>query len=511
MGGKVLLESVLQMHDGGADAGGARRGAVGGAAVIALREVAGEQFFRGAHGQVAPQDGVGQQRLFLVGFGPEEDFGVPDGDAALGQPALDAGGQFQQAHGVGDGGAAFADFLGNFVLFQAEFLGKALVGDGFFDRVEVLALDVFDEGELEHLLVPGLADDHGGFLQTELLGGAPAAFTGDQFVFVVAFADDQGLDNAVFADRFDQFQETFAAEFGAGLEGAGNDVAGGDFLNPLAGFGLGGGHAGLNEGSETFSEGDFRHKAAIMTLLRRDANGQKRGVHIFVRFGQAVPVIFETIELLVELGGTAHPAAVNMAVDEVLLIGARRPILRVYGWQRPAVTFGYFEQWEPVAAAFPGRDRVRRWTGGGVVPHGEDWTYSLIVPRSEPFARTAAGESYRLIHEWLGEAMRGGGVEARLTPSAAPKISQACFENPAQFDLLAGAHKIAGAAQRRSRFGMLHQGSVQGIAIPPGLAERLAARLARRTEPRPLSAGELAAAEDLALAKYATEAWNTKF
>lgn len=223
--------------------------------------------------------------------------------------------------------------------------------------------------------------------------------------------------------------------------------------------------------------------------------------------------MFETIELLVELGTSpAHPAAVNMAMDEVLLMRARRPILRVYGWQRPAVTFGYFECWEPLAAEFPDRDRVRRWTGGGVVPHGEDWTYSLIVPRSEPFSRVGAGESYRLIHEWLGEAMgKAGGVQAQVTPLAAPKVSQACFENPAQYDLLAGAHKIAGAAQRRSRFGLLHQGSVQGIAIPAGLPEALASRLARAIEPRILSAGELEKAEQLAREKYATDAWNRKF
>jgi len=222
-------------------------------------------------------------------------------------------------------------------------------------------------------------------------------------------------------------------------------------------------------------------------------------------------VLLANLELLIELGHPAHGAAVNMAVDEVLLLRAQQPILRVYGWARPAVTFGYFEHWEPVAAAHPGCEWVRRWTGGGIVPHGEDWTYSLIVPRSDPFARIGAAESYRLIHELLGVAMRPEGVEAGVTPQAAPKVSQACFENPAQYDLLAAGHKIAGAAQRRSRFGMLHQGSVQGVAVPSGFAERLAGMLAGQVRPRELTPAELAEAHTLAAGKYASEAWNRKY
>jgi len=235
------------------------------------------------------------------------------------------------------------------------------------------------------------------------------------------------------------------------------------------------------------------------------------GLRVFMESRQTGWVIVQNLELLVELGAPAHGAAVNMAVDEVLLLGAQRPILRVYAWARSAVTFGYFEHWEPVVAAFPGREWVRRWTGGGIVPHGEDWTYSLIIPTSDPFARVGAGESYRVIHELLGEAMRGQGVQAGVTPQAAPKVSQACFENPAQYDLLAAGQKIAGAAQRRSRFGMLHQGSVQGIALPTGFAERLAGTLAGTVTPRSLTSAELEAATRLADAKYATEAWNQKF
>ena len=206
----------------------------------------------------------------------------------------------------------------------------------------------------------------------------------------------------------------------------------------------------------------------------------------------------------------------NMAADEVLLIHARRPVLRVYRWARPAVTFGYLESWKAVASAYPqpAWELVRRGTGGGIVPHGEDWTYSVIVPRLHPFARLSAGESYRILHEELAAAMSAAGVggeRVSLTPQAMEKTSHACFENPAQHDVLAGGRKIAGAAQRRSRFGLLHQGSVQGITVPPGFASALAGGLSAEVASRSLSPAERYQAEALAAEKYSTDEWNRRF
>ena len=233
-------------------------------------------------------------------------------------------------------------------------------------------------------------------------------------------------------------------------------------------------------------------------------------------FGHCCEVLFETLELLFESDAPAFGAAMNMAVDEVLLTRAQHPILRVYAWARPAVTFGYFESWTAVAAQYPPAqwELIRRWTGGGVVPHDADWTYSVIVPRTDPFARLSAGESYRILHEQLAEAMTLGGLgtdAVALTPAAVEKVSHACFENPAQHDLLAAGRKIAGAAQRRSRFGLLHQGSVQNLAVPPGFASALGANLARTVQPRVLSRSEETDAQALAAAKYATEAWNRRY
>jgi len=194
----------------------------------------------------------------------------------------------------------------------------------------------------------------------------------------------------------------------------------------------------------------------------------------------------------------------NMAIDEALLGSIEAPILRVYRWARPAVSFGYFERWQPIRQEHPTRDPVRRWTGGGVVLHGEDFTYSLLIPRE--IDTTAPGESYRVIHAALCRALGETGLAAEPAgASPATKRSQACFENPVLHDVLLGGRKVAGAAQRRTRTGLLHQGSVQTLEINFNFPARFASHLA--AEVRADFLDVVAEAEKLAGAKYGTQNW----
>ena len=212
-------------------------------------------------------------------------------------------------------------------------------------------------------------------------------------------------------------------------------------------------------------------------------------------------------ELTEVLDPEPHTAALNMALDEVLLASCTGPLLRVYRWVRPAVSFGYFGKVADVEAAWPGREMVRRWTGGGSVPHGADVTYTLLVPRSCAFARRAPEESYRVIHEHLAALLAAHGAEVRVAAVASAPVSAACFENPARYDILAAEGKVAGAAQRRTRAGLLHQGSIQGAARPADVGAQLGKTFAATLIQRPLTADTLAAAHALAAAKYATDAW----
>jgi lipoate-protein ligase A len=224
--------------------------------------------------------------------------------------------------------------------------------------------------------------------------------------------------------------------------------------------------------------------------------------------GKTAGVIFE--ELLLVLDAIPHGGPYNMAMDEVLLRADGPPLLRVYGWSAPTVSFGYFGRHAAVRQLWPGRNLVRRWTGGGIVPHGADLTYTLVVPKSEPFAGRPAAETYRMIHEAVAGALGDAGGALSLA-AGAPKVSDECFANPAAHDILADGIKVAGAAQRRTRHGLLHQGSIQRRGLGSEFAARLAAALGRRVKARALTETEKNEAVRLAGEKYGTSEWLRRF
>jgi lipoate-protein ligase A len=153
-----------------------------------------------------------------------------------------------------------------------------------------------------------------------------------------------------------------------------------------------------------------------------------------------------------------------MALDEALLEAVSaldRPVLRFYGWSVPAATFGYSQHWAGVSTWTSLRPLIRRPTGGGLVPHDADWTYSLVFPPDHPWYQLKALQSYRAVHEWIHRAFASIGVSTQLAPSPQKVAPGRCFAGAELFDLLRGGLKVAGAAQRRNRLGLLIQGSVQ--------------------------------------------------
>ena len=161
--------------------------------------------------------------------------------------------------------------------------------------------------------------------------------------------------------------------------------------------------------------------------------------------------------------------AYNMALDEALLRAAPRlgvPVMRFYGWTEPAASFGYFQAYADVECMTPLRPLVRRPTGGGLVPHDADWTYSLAFPPSHEWYHLSAKESYQWVHEWIQAAFASLNVATELASACLKPLPGQCFQGHEMFDLLWHGRKVAGAAQRRTRDGLLIQGSVQ----PPGSA-----------------------------------------
>ncbi len=207
--------------------------------------------------------------------------------------------------------------------------------------------------------------------------------------------------------------------------------------------------------------------------------------------------------------GAGSPAQ-NMAVDEALLRNVTAPVLRLYEWSVPAVSLGYFQ---PAALAGE-RPFVRRYTGGGLVDHAHDVTYTIVLPRSHPWMEMSAPESYCHIHRGVQAALKACGIASELTPAAHAVESDACFAKPVKFDIVAPTGKLSGAAQRRTREGLLHQGSIllpdpaRNTGLRAGFAKAFTAHLELPVEPSELTAEEVARAEELERERYATEAWN---
>ena len=217
----------------------------------------------------------------------------------------------------------------------------------------------------------------------------------------------------------------------------------------------------------------------------------------------------------------AREPAMNMALDEALLLQAAarsRPLLRFYAWDRPAVTIGYVQAF--AAAPREGFTIIRRTTGGGVVFHDHDLTHTAVIPAGHWLTAVPPLQSYAFINEALREGLAGCRVAAEMTHEEIPKnvdrLRMVCFTTPTRYDVMVGGRKVAGAAQRRTREGILHQGSIHfGEALPlprstmiGRILEAFTARdgitFAPFTPPTEL----LAQAAELAKTRYGTDEWN---
>src|SRR5260370_31825553 len=104
---------------------------------------------------------------------------------------------------------------------------------------------------------------------------------------------------------------------------------------------------------------------------------------------------------------TPHSAAMNMAIDEALLEYATIPLIRFYRWRSSALSFGYFGRFTDIARYQCERDLARRWTGGGIVFHGEDITYFPLSPPPPTAFSGSQVSLYLKPHPSLCESLGG--------------------------------------------------------------------------------------------------------
>lgn len=218
----------------------------------------------------------------------------------------------------------------------------------------------------------------------------------------------------------------------------------------------------------------------------------------------------------------SHSPAFNMAADEVLLETASQrgcPLLRFYSWNCKAVSIGYIQNASAVPEGFA---FVRRPTGGGIVYHDYDFTYSIAFPSDHWLNGLDRNLSYDWINRCVQEALHSLKCDACLSDDVishdVDRGSMVCFTNPTRYDVLFEGRKIAGSAQRRTAAGILHQGSLHfGRELPysrEALGDALQTAFGKImsvefTIFRP-DASLMELCEGKVATKYGTDAWNYK-
>lgn len=154
---------------------------------------------------------------------------------------------------------------------------------------------------------------------------------------------------------------------------------------------------------------------------------------------------------LLETG--VSPGVFNMGLDEAVLgavaEGRQPPTLRLYGWNPPTVSLGYFqgldEEVDREACARMGVDVVRRITGGGAVFHDAELTYSIVLPEGHPRVRPGILDSYRDLCAGVVEGLARLGLAGEFAPIN---------------DVLVDGRKVSGNAQTRKRGCILQHGTI---------------------------------------------------
>jgi len=161
----------------------------------------------------------------------------------------------------------------------------------------------------------------------------------------------------------------------------------------------------------------------------------------------------------------------NMGLDEALLEDEQSPpTLRFYTWEPDTLSLGYFQKFDevPAASGIDGRKPgaiVRRITGGGAIHHVHELTFSFVAPATQRLYQGPLAESYKRVHAAIAAALYEVGIGAELRgahklESDIPATGM-CFHKSSELDLVWGAKKGVGSAQRRTRGRVLHHGSIK--------------------------------------------------
>jgi len=165
----------------------------------------------------------------------------------------------------------------------------------------------------------------------------------------------------------------------------------------------------------------------------------------------------------------SHNALMNMAIDEALLKAQveqknTAPTLRFYTWCPAAISIGCLQKipenfsltkWQKLDL-----DTIRRPTGGRIVLHKGDLTYSLVFAENSPAFPNGILPSYKKISQAIQYGLKLLGIFSQLCAQQNINRSPFCFSSAAKYEILVNGKKIMGNAQKREKGAVLQQGSI---------------------------------------------------
>ncbi len=216
----------------------------------------------------------------------------------------------------------------------------------------------------------------------------------------------------------------------------------------------------------------------------------------------------------------------QMAADEALCEAMPAPyLLRFYNWRAPGVTFGYSQRRRQVQQALDAAgcaiaDVTRRPTGGGIVFHETDLTFSFIFP--SPGVLFEPGKTYDRLHRAINAEYARLGIGFDLLNEKTKDYAvndpvMNCFAKPVNMDILYNGKKVLGGALRKFGDHMLYQASFQAPDARSNAAvhrnaviRALGGEYGLSWESAALPPETAGKAEGIAEAKYRTAAWNER-
>lgn len=170
----------------------------------------------------------------------------------------------------------------------------------------------------------------------------------------------------------------------------------------------------------------------------------------------------------------------NMELDSKLLKEldpfSLTPILHLYDWNRVSATYGHFihpsDYFSEEGLSKSVLEIAQRPTGGGVIFHNTDWAFSLLIPSNHPSYSMNTLENYAFVNTLVIEVIKrfvGKAATFNLLQEETKPVdlycSRFCMAKPTKYDVMLNGKKISGGAQRRTKAGYLHQGTIS-LTLP---------------------------------------------